>query len=333
MDIYRRACFLLSFVLSCLAQPDFNLLANVTSTEDFARFIMKDGHRINFSELLNTDEWRQVVGGTDGTEPAKLAPYDYCSPRFQTVVIPRDSDPSIVYFPPCTRVKRCGGCAPAEVLACEPKLTSVMSVLVVRSRIPYPGSPDTQFEAFETKQIIKHESCEPQCKVKPHHCNPLQAYIARDCSCMCRDRPACPTDRHIWDEDTCMCKCSQRNDNCPGFSRFSDKTCRCELRQGVSGMSDEEIRNLLVLASQVTTTTTTTTPAPTAPPTLPPLVINIPNSPCQPPFPCPVGMTPKISVINGRCQCMLPQFRLPTLRGRRQAQLSRRLLRNQRGHV
>lgn len=123
------------------------------------------------------------------------------------------------------------------------------------------------------------------------------------------------------------------SNTCNAFMQIFSSLFRCELRQGVSGMSDEEIRNLLVLASQVTTTTTTTTPAPTAPPTLPPLVINIPNSPCQPPFPCPVGMTPKISVINGRCQCMLPQFRLPTLRGRRQAQLSRRLLRNQRGHV
>jgi hypothetical protein len=60
-----------------------------------------------------------------------LAQYDYCSPRFQTVVIPRDSDPTVVYFPPCTRVKRCGGCAPAEVLACEPKTTSVINVMVM----------------------------------------------------------------------------------------------------------------------------------------------------------------------------------------------------------
>lgn len=61
---------------------------------------------------------------------ADLAQYDYCSPRYQTVVIPRDTDPNIVYYPPCTRVLRCGGCAPAEVLACEPKQTSVKQVVV-----------------------------------------------------------------------------------------------------------------------------------------------------------------------------------------------------------
>lgn len=103
---------------------------------------------------------------------------------------------------------------------------------------------------------------------------------------------------------------------------------RCELRQGVSGMTDEEIRNLLVLAAQVTTTTT---PAPTTTaPNLPPLVLNIPNAPCRPLVPCPAGTTPKISPINGRCQCML-QFsfpRLPQLRRRRQALERRRLLRN-----
>lgn len=100
---------------------------------------------------------------------------------------------------------------------------------------------------------------------------------------------------------------------------------RCELRQGVSGMTDEEIRNLLELAAQVTT------PAPTtAAPTLPPLVLNFPNAPCRPLVPCPAGTTPKISTINGRCQCML-QFsfpRLPQLRRRRQAVERRRLLRN-----
>lgn len=105
---------------------------------------------------------------------------------------------------------------------------------------------------------------------------------------------------------------------------------RCELRQGVSGMTDEEIRNLLLLAAQVTTTTT---PAPTtAAPTLPPLVLNIPNNPCRPLVPCPAGTTPKISAINGRCQCML-QFSfpsLPQLRRRRQALERRRLVRNAR---
>ncbi|XP_022327279.1 uncharacterized protein LOC111126735 isoform X2 [Crassostrea virginica] len=325
MDIYRRACFLLSFVLCSLAQ-EWSQFMNVTKTEDFARFIRKNGRPLNLAELFNSDEGRQVVSG--GLSMADLAQYDYCSPRYQTVVIPRDTDPNIVYFPPCTRVLRCGGCAPAEVLACEPKQTSVKQVVVVRSRISYPGSPDSDFEALEAKQIVEHNSCEPQCKIKPHNCNPQQIYIARECRCMCRSRNRCPTDRHVWDEETCLCKCAQRNDNCPGFSHFSDSTCRCELRQGVSGMTDEEIRNLVALASQVTTPTT---PTPTtAAPTLPPLILNIPNAPCRPVAPCPAGTTPRTSPINGRCQCML-QFRfpgLPPLRRRRHALLRPQFQRN-----
>ncbi|XP_061184532.1 uncharacterized protein LOC133192555 [Saccostrea echinata] len=323
MDIHGRACFLLSLVLSCLAQPNLNLYKNIKKTEDFAPFIRKDGHAINFTELFNSDANRQVVGGvTVGFD--NLAQYDYCSPRYQTVVIPRDTDPAITYFPPCTRVLRCGGCAPSEVLSCEPRQTSIKQVVVVRSRIPYPGSPETDFEEFEAKSIIQHDSCEPQCKVKPEHCNPVtQVYVSRDCSCICRNRRTCPTDLHVWDEDTCSCKCAQKNDNCPGFSRFSDDTCRCELRHGVSGMTDEEIRNLLQLAAQVTTTTT---PAPA--PTLPPLVLRLPNASCQPAYPCPLGTSPKISPVNGRCQCMLPQFRLPPLRRRRQIQFRQQLRRN-----
>ncbi|XP_062621386.1 vascular endothelial growth factor C-like, partial [Saccostrea cucullata] len=313
-------------------QPDYNLLKNITRTQDFAQFIRKDGRPLNFTELFNSDANKQLVGGTVSFD--NLAQYDYCSPRYQTVVIPRDTDPSITYFPPCTRVLRCGGCAPAEVLSCEPRQTSIKQVVVVRSRIPYPGSPDTVFEALEPKDIVQHDSCEPhtlkKCKVKPEHCNPVtQAYVSRDCSCICRNRRTCPTDLHVWDEDTCTCKCAQKNDNCPGFSRFSEDTCRCELRHGVSGMTDEEIRNLLQLAAQVTTTTT---PAPTTPaPNLPPLILRLPNSPCQPAYPCPIGTSPKISPVNGRCQCMLPQFRLPPLRRRRQIKFKQRLLRNRAG--
>lgn len=59
-----------------------------------------------------------------------LAQYDYCSPRYQCVVIPRYTDPNVIYYPPCTRVLRCGGCAPSEVLTCAPKQTSVKHVVV-----------------------------------------------------------------------------------------------------------------------------------------------------------------------------------------------------------
>lgn len=327
MDILMRACFCLSFVLYSLAQPDLELLKNVTRTEDFLQFMRKNGRQVTLTEIFNSDEAREHVGGE--LSMSNLAQYDYCSPRYQCVVIPRHTDPNVRYFPPCTRVLRCGGCAPAEVLTCAPKQTSVKQVVVFRSIVPYPGSPNTDYDVLESIPIVQHDSCEPTCTVKPYNCNPLQTFIARECRCMCTNRGdvRCAPNQ-VWDEDNCRCKCAQTIDNCPGFSRFSDSTCRCELRQGVSGMTDEEIRNLLLLAAQVTTTTT---PAPTtAAPTLPPLVLNIPNNPCRPLVPCPAGTTPKISAINGRCQCML-QFSfpsLPQLRRRRQALERRRLVRN-----
>lgn len=319
-----RACFYLSLVLCSLAQPDLELLKNMTRTEDFLQLMRKNGRPVTLSEIINSDEAREHVGGE--LSMSDLAQYDYCSPRYQCVVIPRYTDPNVIYYPPCTRVLRCGGCAPSEVLTCAPKQTSVKHVVVFKSTIPYPGSPSTDYEGLQLVNITQHDSCEPTCTVKPYHCNPLQSFIARECRCMCTNRGSvrCAPNQ-VWDEDTCSCKCAQTIDNCPGFSRFSDSTCGCELRQGVSGMTDEEIRNLLELAAQVTTQAPTT-----AAPTLPPLVLNFPNAPCRPLVPCPAGTTPKISTINGRCQCML-QFsfpRLPQLRRRRQALERRRLLRN-----
>lgn len=98
---------------------------------------------------------------------------------------------------------------------------------VFRSIVPYPGSPNTDYDVLESIPIVQHDSCEPTCTVKPYNCNPLQTFIARECRCMCTNRGdvRCAPNQ-VWDEDNCRCKCAQTIDNCPGFSRFSDSTCR-----------------------------------------------------------------------------------------------------------
>lgn len=44
-----------------------------------------------------------------------------CEPSPTVVPTYERNDPSIVYFPRCTRVKRCTGCCGSELLSCQPK--------------------------------------------------------------------------------------------------------------------------------------------------------------------------------------------------------------------
>lgn len=52
---------------------------------------------------------------------SKMAKQASCEPS--PIVIPtyQSNDPSIVYFPRCTRIKRCSGCCGNELLSCQPK--------------------------------------------------------------------------------------------------------------------------------------------------------------------------------------------------------------------
>jgi hypothetical protein len=61
---------------------------------------------------------------------ARLASYDRCEPRYVTVMIEKDPNPNVLLWPPCTRVQRCSGCCPTDVLVCEPIMTEMVSLKV-----------------------------------------------------------------------------------------------------------------------------------------------------------------------------------------------------------
>ena len=59
-----------------------------------------------------------------------MASSDLCSPRPICVPIPADPDPSVVYFPPCTRLQRCDGCCGDALVICVPSPAAVRQVPV-----------------------------------------------------------------------------------------------------------------------------------------------------------------------------------------------------------
>lgn len=49
-----------------------------------------------------------------------MAAFDSCNVRVETVHLPEHPLHDYVVWPPCTRLKRCGGCTTSRSLVCEP---------------------------------------------------------------------------------------------------------------------------------------------------------------------------------------------------------------------
>ncbi|KAL5012758.1 hypothetical protein ScPMuIL_011309 [Solemya velum] len=211
-------------------------LSKVRSTEEFLQnFVKKDGQPINISSIETTAEHgdKVVVSGGE-EEDLVLAGPDRCQPRLRTVVIPRDPDPSVMYWPTCTRIERCGGCCPTEILECLPVKMEMVAVNVLKTRESWPAS-DLDYQGPFPVLIQRDLDCEPRCRIQPHHCNPLQHYNEWTCSCDCNDDQSNKCgDRKIWDKDMCSCVCPVVK-KCRGVFEFSESTCRCEDRSTVSG--------------------------------------------------------------------------------------------------
>ncbi|KAK3099359.1 hypothetical protein FSP39_003261 [Pinctada imbricata] len=291
---------------------------NVSSLSDFVRYVkMDDGSPMNLEAMMASSDFRESVSGAF-TDDVQMAHYDACTLRPTTYEIPKNEDPKLSYFPPCTRVPMCGGCSPGTVQECTPVSIEQRPMMVMVTRIPAPGSPDFIFESFEVINIPVHTACEPRCRVTQEHCNEYQDYLPHDCRCVCRERFPCPSDRHRWDEATCSCTCSEDSGNCPGFSIFNPMRCRCELRSGISiyedrqgvsvELTDEELQDVYNVGRAPTPTTTTTTTT-----TLAPLVFHRPSTPvvgtpCQPSpgsLPCLLGMR-YVWTRTGSCSCGIP---------------------------
>lgn len=61
-----------------------------------------------------------------------------CSVEVQTISLKDTDDSSLYYYPPCTRVNRCGGCCSHDLLGCQPTKSEALNfevrIIVNRQR-------------------------------------------------------------------------------------------------------------------------------------------------------------------------------------------------------
>ncbi|VVC33744.1 Vascular endothelial growth factor, heparin-binding domain,Cystine-knot cytokine,PDGF/VEGF domain [Cinara cedri] len=151
-----------------------------------------------------------------------------CTTDYQVVSLRDDDDPSLYYSPPCTRVKRCGGCCGSNLVSCQPTKVEMLNFQV--TILQY-----NETFAFKEKKIVtveQHVACKCDCTIKEQDCNFSQVYNAKECRCVCNnfeDQDKCDEKRDIkmWDSESCSCQCMEVQECTSGF-KFNYNTCSCE---------------------------------------------------------------------------------------------------------
>ena len=67
------------------------------------------------------------MGESGERKNSKMAEQAVCKPSLTVVPTYEPNDPSIFFFPRCTRVNRCGGCCGSQLLSCEAKETETQN--------------------------------------------------------------------------------------------------------------------------------------------------------------------------------------------------------------
>lgn len=151
-----------------------------------------------------------------------------CIPSKQLVEFPKPTDPSVILWPPCTRVLRCGGCCPSSILKCAPTKATNVTFKVIRAQYPEQGASKFNFMGHEIVTLERHDKCGCECKEKPSDCNAMQDY--QECRCICRNanQMALCTDPGVfWDHRECRCKCKDYAECSTGFY-YNIRSCKCE---------------------------------------------------------------------------------------------------------
>lgn len=92
----------------------------------------------NWKVILTFLFFNWLLGNYDGERSnADIAKPAKCEPELQSVPFKDENnhDPSIVYLPPCTRIKRCGGCCSHSLLSCQPVATEMRNFKVIIQKL------------------------------------------------------------------------------------------------------------------------------------------------------------------------------------------------------
>lgn len=88
-----------------------------------------------------------------------------CLPEQTTVNLkPSTADVAMFYYPPCTRVARCGGCCSHDLLSCQPVEVEILQMGVVVSE--YKGGNQLVYRGRDVVSVEQHKSCKCDCRVK-----------------------------------------------------------------------------------------------------------------------------------------------------------------------
>nr|CAD7409739.1 unnamed protein product [Timema poppensis] len=192
-----------------------------------------------------------------------------CKPESRTVPLTNSMDPSLFYFPTCTRVDLCGGCCSSELLSCQPTQTEILNYQVIVTQ--YDGGAQLKYKGKEIVSVEQHLKCKCDCTVKEkvgldHYsgarettsvryrfsnanqdCTRLQEYRAGECRCVCLnvdDERKCNADNDtkLWDSNNCVCACRE-NKECSTGLYFDQNSCKCaEIPQRRRHISVSEVR-------------------------------------------------------------------------------------------
>ncbi|XP_065217265.1 vascular endothelial growth factor A isoform X2 [Planococcus citri] len=215
---------------------------SITKEEDFINQFIEPDPLDRLSPATNRggqsgdpDGFRSATsrfGGAEGdNQNEKKAPSPKpanCQPELRTVNLRDVEDPTLFYFPSCTRVDRCGGCCSHDLLSCQPTNMDYKNFSVIVAQ--YTGSNKLEPRGRKIVTVETHTKCKCDCKIKAKDCTSLQQYNKSECRCVCTNKEAeiaCHKDKlRLWNPSTCSCPCRETLDCSTGLV-FDDNSCSC----------------------------------------------------------------------------------------------------------
>ncbi|PSN35921.1 hypothetical protein C0J52_07155 [Blattella germanica] len=211
------------------------VLARRTPGEDSIVFLNYDHHIKDQQEEKHANESLSVQTDRFGSDDldqvdrkgAVVPKPASCKPELVTVPLHNSDDKSVLYYPSCTRVERCGGCCSHDLLSCQPTATELLNYQVIVTK--FEGGTKLTFKGKEIVTVEQHTKCKCDCRVKETDCNSLQEYNKAECRCICMnvdEEQKCilENDTKLWDPSECRCACRQTKECSTGYY-FDQKTC------------------------------------------------------------------------------------------------------------
>lgn len=153
-----------------------------------------------------------------------------CMPELQPVSLTDNQERSVLYYPSCTRIMRCGGCCSHSLLSCQPVTKEFRNYEVTLFSIG--NNNQMTYKGNRIVPLEEHTKCKCDCRIKPEHCKENQSYVKTECGCKCNnideeDKCLRYKDIKVWDPDRCVCLCRDEEECSTGLY-FDQNSCRCE---------------------------------------------------------------------------------------------------------